>query len=158
MPSGRRPLQSAARMHRCPRRPGTSEPSLVWADAIAPELIAARARFYLCGPPAMRREVTRGLIVLGVPKFEIFSESFVSTPTPRPPSFPISATRFGSTGPARRLHGAPPTARCSISANATGSSSQAAVASGSARVARWSFLPETSAMSPRSATPNPVFV
>ena len=54
----------------------------VTADAIAPELIAARARFYICGPPAMRREVTEGLIARGVPKFEIFSESFVSAPTP----------------------------------------------------------------------------
>ena len=38
--------------------------------------IAADARFYLCGPPAMLRELRQGLLARGVPQFAIFSESF----------------------------------------------------------------------------------
>jgi anaerobic selenocysteine-containing dehydrogenase/ferredoxin-NADP reductase len=46
------------------------------ASAVDAKLIAARARFYLCGPAAMISELRAGLIARGVPKFEIFSESF----------------------------------------------------------------------------------
>jgi anaerobic selenocysteine-containing dehydrogenase/ferredoxin-NADP reductase len=45
---------------------------------IAPETIAARARFYLCASDAMLREVSEGLLARGVPAFEIFSERFIS--------------------------------------------------------------------------------
>ncbi|MQA09314.1 MAG: molybdopterin-dependent oxidoreductase [Pseudonocardiaceae bacterium] len=43
---------------------------------IDPELIRRRARFYLCGPDAMQRELIDGLVSLGVPRFEIFTERF----------------------------------------------------------------------------------
>ena len=46
------------------------------ASTVDAGLVAARARFYLCGPPDMISEVRAGLIARGVPKFEIFSESF----------------------------------------------------------------------------------
>ncbi|MFE3553663.1 molybdopterin-dependent oxidoreductase [Streptomyces sp. NPDC059193] len=48
----------------------------VTADDIAPELIARRARFYLCGPGPMIDSLTAGLKARGVPGFEIFSERF----------------------------------------------------------------------------------
>ncbi|OEV04466.1 molybdopterin-dependent oxidoreductase [Streptomyces oceani] len=48
----------------------------VSADAVAQADIDERARFYLCGPDTMIREVTEGLVARGVPRFEIFSERF----------------------------------------------------------------------------------
>ena len=48
----------------------------VSADAVDQADIDARARFYLCGPDAMIREVTEGLVARGVPRFEIFAERF----------------------------------------------------------------------------------
>ncbi|MDJ0385194.1 molybdopterin-dependent oxidoreductase [Streptomyces sp. G-G2] len=41
-----------------------------------PELVARRARFCLCGPEPMTAALTEGLLDLGVPRFEIFSERF----------------------------------------------------------------------------------
>lgn len=41
-----------------------------------PGLIGARARFYLCGPPAMLSTLTTDLRAQGVPRWEIFSERF----------------------------------------------------------------------------------
>lgn len=52
------------------------------ADSIAPELIEARARFYLCGPEAMLRDLPAGLVARGVPRFEIFLEAFGITAIP----------------------------------------------------------------------------
>ena len=46
------------------------------AASISDEFIAARARFYLCGPEAMMSEIKTGLIARGVPRFEIFIERF----------------------------------------------------------------------------------
>ncbi|MFJ4714538.1 molybdopterin-dependent oxidoreductase [Streptomyces sp. NPDC088785] len=48
----------------------------VTAADIDGRLLAARARFYLCGPPAMIDSLTAGLLARGVPPFEIFAESF----------------------------------------------------------------------------------
>lgn len=48
----------------------------ITADDIAPDLIARRARFYLCGPETMLASLTDGLTARGVPRFEIFSEKF----------------------------------------------------------------------------------
>lgn len=48
------------------------------AAVIDPTLIARRARFYLCGPEPMMNAVRGGLIELGVPAFDIFSEVFRS--------------------------------------------------------------------------------
>lgn len=48
-------------------------------DAVIDDaLIAARARLYLCGPDAMMRQVTDGLLARGVPRFEVFQERFWS--------------------------------------------------------------------------------
>ncbi|ATL33114.1 molybdopterin-dependent oxidoreductase [Streptomyces formicae] len=52
----------------------------ITADDIDPELIARRARFYLCGPLPMLDALTEGLRARGVPRFEIFSERFRSAP------------------------------------------------------------------------------
>lgn len=49
---------------------------LLTADAIAPDLFARRARFYLCGPEPMIESLTAALQARGVPGFEIFSERF----------------------------------------------------------------------------------
>jgi anaerobic selenocysteine-containing dehydrogenase/ferredoxin-NADP reductase len=51
------------------------EGRIVAADVVS-SLIAQRARFYLCGPDGMLREMTGGLVRRGVPKFEIFVERF----------------------------------------------------------------------------------
>ncbi|MFJ3906794.1 molybdopterin-dependent oxidoreductase [Streptomyces sp. NPDC090025] len=46
-------------------------------DTVAtPDLLARRARFYLCGPEPMLAALTEGLRERGVPRFEIFSERF----------------------------------------------------------------------------------
>lgn len=52
------------------------EAGRVRAELIPDELIRRRARFYFCGPDAMIAEMTAGLLARGVPRFEIFSESF----------------------------------------------------------------------------------
>lgn len=52
--------------------------ALVGAETIEPSLIVRRARFYMCGPEPMMNSVRNGLIKLGVPKFDIFSEVFRS--------------------------------------------------------------------------------
>ena len=56
----------------------------VTAGSIDPQLIAARARFYLCGPADMMRSMTGGLVAKGVMKFEIFQELFQSAATTVP--------------------------------------------------------------------------
>ena len=48
------------------------------ANVVDDTLIAQRARFFLCGPPAMMDAVTAGLVAKGVPRFDIFSEVFRS--------------------------------------------------------------------------------
>ncbi|MFI7342868.1 molybdopterin-dependent oxidoreductase [Streptomyces sp. NPDC050085] len=49
---------------------------LITAADVDERLVAARARFYLCGPEAMLSALTEGLRSRGVPSFEIFSERF----------------------------------------------------------------------------------
>jgi anaerobic selenocysteine-containing dehydrogenase/ferredoxin-NADP reductase len=46
------------------------------AEHIDPDLIRQRARFYLCGPENMLRDLTAGLVKRGVPRFDIFAEKF----------------------------------------------------------------------------------
>jgi anaerobic selenocysteine-containing dehydrogenase/ferredoxin-NADP reductase len=48
------------------------------AAQIDPSLVEKRARFYLCGSDTMVASMTKGLVSLGVPKFDIYSEVFVS--------------------------------------------------------------------------------
>lgn len=51
------------------------------SDAVVPaELIARRARVYLCGPEPMMQAVRNGLIARGMPAFDIFHEAFRSPP------------------------------------------------------------------------------
>lgn len=50
------------------------------ADVVPEELISARARFYMCGPPVMMDSIRSGLEARGVPAFDIFSEVFRSPP------------------------------------------------------------------------------
>jgi len=54
----------------------------ITAASVDQELIARRARFYMCGPKRMLDEVRRGLVERGVPGFEIFHEVFASPPDP----------------------------------------------------------------------------
>src|SRR5205085_3392916 len=49
------------------------------AEHIDPDLILRRARFYLCGPEGMLRDLTAGLVERGVPRFDIFTEKFHTT-------------------------------------------------------------------------------
>ncbi|MCX3062658.1 molybdopterin-dependent oxidoreductase [Streptomyces beihaiensis] len=46
------------------------------ADAVDPRLVEQRARFYLCGPQPMLTALTGALCERGVPRFEIFTETF----------------------------------------------------------------------------------
>jgi anaerobic selenocysteine-containing dehydrogenase/ferredoxin-NADP reductase len=55
---------------------------LIDAGVVDDQLIAQRARFYLCGPPSMMAAVTTGLLARGVPRFDIFSEVFRSPVVP----------------------------------------------------------------------------
>ena len=71
----------------------------VTADSVARADIEERARFYLCGPDAMIRDITDGLVARGVPRFEIFAERFAppvrALPegnTPRQVTFRASGT------------------------------------------------------------------
>jgi anaerobic selenocysteine-containing dehydrogenase/ferredoxin-NADP reductase len=48
------------------------------AAQIDPSLVTKRARFYLCGSDAMVASMTQGLVSFGVPKFDIYSEVFIS--------------------------------------------------------------------------------
>ena len=58
----------------------------IMADDIDGGLIAERARFYLCGPDDMMRQIRAGLLTRGVPDFDIFTERFTSpSPTWMPP-------------------------------------------------------------------------
>jgi anaerobic selenocysteine-containing dehydrogenase/ferredoxin-NADP reductase len=52
------------------------------AADIEPDLLHRRARFYICAPDAMIREVRDGLKARGVPDFEIFTERFHSPTSP----------------------------------------------------------------------------
>lgn len=56
----------------------------VSADSVSQRDIDERARFYLCGPDAMIREVTDALVARGVPRFEIFAERFAPPPMALP--------------------------------------------------------------------------
>ena len=62
-------------------------------------MIANRARFYLCGPPEMLREIAVGLAERGVPPFEVFQEVFRSPasigPLPAGQSFKLRFARSG---------------------------------------------------------------
>lgn len=72
------------------------------AGVVDDALIAQRARFYLCGPPAMMDSVIAGLVARGVPRFDIFSEVFRSPaapPTDGPQQFDVRFARSGR-GPA----------------------------------------------------------
>lgn len=57
-------------------------PGRLCADFITQDLIARRARFYLCGPGEMLTEMIQGLTRRGVPRFDIFQEVFSAPPLP----------------------------------------------------------------------------
>ncbi len=52
------------------------------ASVVDDNLIIRRARFYLCGPPAMMDATIAGLVARGVPRFDIFNEVFRSPVVP----------------------------------------------------------------------------
>ena len=59
-----------------------------------------QARFYLCGPEAMLRDVQSGLLARGAHGFAIFSERFQAPPAAQPPSegpFSVTFARSGVT-------------------------------------------------------------
>jgi ferredoxin-NADP reductase len=71
----------------------------ITADDVSAALIADRARFYLCGPDEMTRQIRTGLITRGVPEFDIFEERFSSPlPTWTPPPDVSHAVRFVRSG------------------------------------------------------------
>jgi ferredoxin-NADP reductase len=81
-------------------RPGIDYQSNRYIDAsvVDDALIAQRARFYMCGPPAMMDAVTDGLMARGVPRFDIFSEVFRSPtapPTDGDQHFTVNFARSG---------------------------------------------------------------
>src|SRR5690606_25478414 len=59
--------------------PTDPEPAaMLDAHVVSDALIEARARFYMCGPPAMMDNIRAGLCARRVPRFDIFSEVFRS--------------------------------------------------------------------------------
>ena len=71
----------------------------ITADDVPDALIAGRARFYLCGPDEMIRQLRGGLIARGVPEFDIFVERFSSPlPTWAPQPDVSHAVRFTRSG------------------------------------------------------------
>ncbi|WP_079127286.1 molybdopterin-dependent oxidoreductase [Streptomyces sp. TP-A0874] len=70
----------------------------VSAESVAQEDIDERARFYLCGPDAMIREVTDGLVARGVPRVEIFSERFAPPPRAIPTGDARHTVTFRASG------------------------------------------------------------
>ncbi|VFR57078.1 Anaerobic dimethyl sulfoxide reductase chain A [plant metagenome] len=68
------------------------------ASVVSDALIAQRARFYMCGPPAMMDNVRAGLVARGVPNFDIFHEVFRSPaalPADTNQRFQVSFARAG---------------------------------------------------------------
>lgn len=51
------------------------------ATVVADDLIARRARVYMCGSAPMMEDVRTGLVARGLPAFDIFSEAFTSPAT-----------------------------------------------------------------------------
>ncbi|WP_308416687.1 molybdopterin-dependent oxidoreductase [Streptomyces sp. AJS327] len=70
----------------------------VSAGAVSQRDVDERARFYLCGPDAMIREVTEGLVARGVPRFEIFSERFAPPPLALPEGDARHTVTFRTSG------------------------------------------------------------
>ncbi|WP_406632079.1 molybdopterin-dependent oxidoreductase [Amycolatopsis sp. WGS_07] len=71
----------------------------VTADRVDADLIRRRARFYLCGPETMLDELTAGLVVRGVPRFDIFTEKFHAAPAPvEIPDDATATVRFARSG------------------------------------------------------------
>lgn len=71
-----------------------SPPETVDAQCVPDALIEARARFFMCGPPAMMDTLREGLCARGVPAFDIFSEVFRSPPVVNPDSTGHFEIRF----------------------------------------------------------------
>jgi ferredoxin-NADP reductase len=53
-------------------------PDRITAAIVPDDLIARRARVYMCGPTGMMKAFGEGLIARGVPKFDIFQELFTA--------------------------------------------------------------------------------
>jgi anaerobic selenocysteine-containing dehydrogenase/ferredoxin-NADP reductase len=66
----------------------------VSGDAISDDLIARRARFYMCGPPPMMAAMSAALTTRGVPAFDIFKEAFRSPSVPLADSSQTFNVRF----------------------------------------------------------------
>jgi len=72
----------------CSRSPGDPASGLcagrVGAASVAQRWIEAASTFHVCGPPSMSRETIAGLLARGVPRHDIFSESFQLAPEAPP--------------------------------------------------------------------------
>jgi anaerobic selenocysteine-containing dehydrogenase/ferredoxin-NADP reductase len=72
----------------------------VGAHLVPQGWIERQARFYVCGPEGMLRDVQSGLLAGGAHRFAIFSERFQAPPTAQPPSdgpFSVTFARSGVT-------------------------------------------------------------
>ncbi|MEV7414972.1 molybdopterin-dependent oxidoreductase [Streptomyces sp. NPDC089919] len=93
--------------------PGTGQAGArtgrITAADIDPGLIERRARFYLCGPAPMLESLTDGLTARGVPRFEVFSETFHTPPqevvVPEDADFTVTFARSGRTARWRKGDG-----------------------------------------------------
>jgi ferredoxin-NADP reductase len=57
-------------------------PDRITAAVVSEDLIARRARVYMCGTSGMMKAFAEGLITLGVPQFDIFRELFTAPTGP----------------------------------------------------------------------------
>jgi ferredoxin len=68
------------------------------AAVVSDELIARRARVYLCGPEPMMAAIMSGLAARGMPAFDMFKEIFRSPGAPRvdtDAAWPVTFARSG---------------------------------------------------------------
>lgn len=63
---------------------GTGRIGRVDADCVHARWLRGRATFHVCGPAEMTRDVIAGLLARGVPRHDIFSESFQLAPAALP--------------------------------------------------------------------------
>lgn len=79
---------------------GSARTGRLEAGCVEERWLRARATFHVCGPAAMAREVIAGLVARGVPRHDIFSESFQLAADAAPASSLGRMVRFTRSGKA----------------------------------------------------------
>jgi ferredoxin-NADP reductase len=70
----------------------------IGSDAVDEAWIAGRATYYVCGPDGMAHSLAEGLAARGVPRHDLFSESFRPAPATPPAASEGRLVRFARSG------------------------------------------------------------